>query len=43
MKNYGDPLSNCNDNIEDTRNTLVSNETPIPVMDTLPDTAPQVY
>lgn len=37
MKNYGDPLSNCNDNVESTRHLVDSNyETPLPEDATLP-------
>lgn len=42
MKNYGDPLSNCNDNVEDTRNIVSNDESSLPVMDPTPDTTPQV-
>jgi len=37
MKNYGDPLSNCNDNVENTVDTVnSSDETPLPEVSTLP-------
>jgi hypothetical protein len=42
MKNYGDPLSNCNDNVEDTRNIVSNDESPLPAMDTMPNTISQV-
>ncbi|XP_025416459.1 Golgi-specific brefeldin A-resistance guanine nucleotide exchange factor 1 isoform X2 [Sipha flava] len=41
MKNYGDPLSNCNDNVEDTRNIVSNDESPLPAMDTMPNTISQ--
>jgi len=37
MKNYGDPLSNCNDNVENKEDTInSSDETPLPEVSTLP-------
>jgi len=37
MKNYGDPLSNCNDNMENTRNlNNPKNEKPLSDVATLP-------
>lgn len=36
MKNYGDPLNNCNDNMENTRDLGHLNyETPLPEVTTL--------
>lgn len=36
MKNYGDPLSNCSDKIENMKESILSNdETPIPVEEAL--------
>jgi len=37
MKNYGDPLSSCNDNVENTVDTITSSDkTPLPEESTLP-------
>lgn len=37
MKNYGDPLSNCNDNVENTVDTVnSSDEKPLPEVSTSP-------
>jgi len=37
MKNYGDPLSNCNDNVENTNNlTNSKDEKPLSDIATLP-------
>jgi len=37
MKNYGDPLSNCNDNVQSTVDTVnSSDEVPLPEASNLP-------
>lgn len=36
MKNYGDPLNNCSDNVENMKDSIHSiDETPIPVEEPL--------